>query len=141
MFTASDKCNSESECLSFDQHMIIASEMWEKHLNYSSNGTWMQYNHDKYNSLNRLQEHQPTVVFTTEATRMVEEHKVFVEENQTVSKYPYFQFQFMTNHHDVTPDSGFMRFISSKCNTTLSSLEYTNQFFFPPFSHPITVAL
>jgi hypothetical protein len=69
--------------------MQVASDMWQKHAKKSG----LQID--------------PTVVFTTEATSMVEEQKAFVAQNQT-QRYP-FNFEFVTNTKDVTPDSGFMK--------------------------------
>jgi hypothetical protein len=104
--------------------MTVTGEMWEKHLNRTNNSTRMIDNHNKDNYFNRLQEQQPTVIFTTEATSMVEEHNAYVAENQTVLRYPYFQFHFMTNHHDVTPNSGFMRSVGE--STIISSFSTPN---------------
>ena len=108
MTIASDKCDSESECLSFSQHMTVTGEMWSKHLNRT--GGWTTdsniMHHDELSW-------QPTVVFTTEATSMIQEQKEYVAANQTVSRYPQYSFQYMTNHHDVTPDSGFMRHVGT----------------------------
>jgi hypothetical protein len=69
--------------------MQVASDMWQKHANKSGLTV------------------DPTVVFTTEATSMVEEQKAFVAQNDT-QRYP-FNFEFVTNTKDVTPDSGFMK--------------------------------
>ena len=87
--------------------MTVTGEMWEKHLNRTTGGGWnivdpaaQQHNELRW---------QPTVVFTTEATSMIEEQKVYSADNQTDSRYPQYNFQYMTNHHDVTPDSGFIR--------------------------------
>jgi hypothetical protein len=79
--------------------MIVVGELWQKHLNQS-----VLLNDGEY------QKHQlePTIVFTTEATSMVDEQKAFVTEGQVVSRYPAYTFNFITNHHDVTPNSGFM---------------------------------
>jgi hypothetical protein len=98
--SASDKCDAESECLSFGQHMTVLAEMWGKHLNDT----------DSINSNeNPSQYSDPSIIFTTEATSMVEEQKAFVSENRTVLRYPHFRFSFITNQHDVTPNSGFLR--------------------------------
>ena len=99
-YSASDKCDKESECLSFRQHMTVAAEMWGKHLDRTTIVNSNEHlNHDV----------APSIIFTTEATSMVEEQKLFVTENQTVLRYPYFRFSFITNQHDVTPNSGFLR--------------------------------
>lgn len=79
--------------------MTVAGEMWKKHLI----GT-IDTNDDE-SKMHRL---HPTIIFTTEATSIVEEQKAFVTENQVVSRYPDLRFNFITNQHDVTPNSGFM---------------------------------
>ena len=86
---ASDKCLGESECLTFDQHIQVTSNMWQK-LQQTTGITI-----------------DPTVVFTTESTDMVKEQKKFVAEHGE-QKYP-FKFTFVTNTQDITPDSGFMK--------------------------------
>ena len=83
--------------------MTVTGEMWGKHLNRS--GLWNAASAEMPHELIR----QPTVVFTTEATSMIEEQKEYVATNQKISRYPQYDFQYMTNHHDVTPDSGFIR--------------------------------
>jgi hypothetical protein len=112
---ASDKCDGESECLSFDQHMQVASDMWQKHAKKSGI------------------EVDPTVVFTTEATSMVEEQKAFVAQNET-QRYP-FNFNFVTNTKDVTPDSGFMKEIGktpvrSRCHSHVRVSRYSRILFY-----------
>jgi hypothetical protein len=123
---ASDKCDSESECLSFSQHMTVTGEMWSKHLNRTA----ALMSDDSHRSdLHNTRQWQPTVVFTTEATSMVEEQQAYAMENQTVLRYPQYHFEFVTNHHDVTPGSGFIRhvgtsFVSSyidPCSRSLTS--------------------
>ena len=99
-YSASDKCDRESECLTFSQHMTVAGEMWQRHLNRSIHLKDSEYH---------MHQVQPTIVFTTEATSMVDEQKAFVTEKQVVTRYPDFTFNFVTNHHDVTPNSGFMK--------------------------------
>jgi hypothetical protein len=94
---ASDKCKGESECLSFDQHMQVTSAMWQRHIDMG---------HQRVN---------PTVVFTTEATSMVQEQQAFVKEHESDSTYP-FRFDFVTNSKDVTPDSGFMKDIGTNAS-------------------------
>ena len=119
---ASDKCDSESECLSFSQHMTVTGEMWEKHLNRT--GEWNVA--ESHGTHQELRWAQPTVVFTTEATSMMEEQKEYVSTNQTVSRYPLYDFQYMTNHHDVIPDSGFMRHVGTSrfCHVNDTSMSH-----------------
>jgi hypothetical protein len=88
LILASDKCNYESDCLSFGQQMQVTSQQWQKHQN--STGTTAN----------------PTVVFTTESKRVVEEQQLFVA-NDEQKNFP-FLFKFVTNAQDVTPDSGFI---------------------------------
>lgn len=103
VIVASDKCKGESECLSFDQHMQVTSQMWQIHQNLTDAKV------------------HPTVVFTTEATSMVAEQKAFVAENRT-HLYP-FHFNFVTNTHDVTPDSGFMKDIGKSSSCVVNSFQ------------------
>jgi hypothetical protein len=90
---ASDKCKGESECLTFEEHMTVVGDMWERHLNdtFDENITDI------------------TIVFTTEATSVVKEQQVFAAEQRRVARYPHLKFSFLTNEHDVTPNSGFMK--------------------------------
>lgn len=53
----SDKCNRESECLSFADHMRATTELWTRFLNVT-----------EQNILN------PTVVFTTESHSVLQVH-------------------------------------------------------------------
>lgn len=97
--------------------MTVTGEMWEKHLNRTT-GRWnVDSNPTTHNEL----QWRPTVVFTTEATSMIKEQKDYASDNQTVSRYPQYNFQYMTNHHDVTPDSGFIRFVGTSrfCRSTI----------------------
>jgi hypothetical protein len=86
--------------------MTVTGEMWEKHLNRTRSTT-------DSNAIHQELSWQPTVVFTTEATSVIEEQKEYVATNQSVTRYPQFNFQYMTNHHDVTPDSGFIRHVGT----------------------------
>ena len=84
--------------------MTITGEMWEKHLNRTTEWT-SAMNPQQHDQL----QWEPAVIFTTEATSMIEEQKVYVNESRIDARYPQYHFQYMTNHHDVTPDSGFIR--------------------------------
>jgi hypothetical protein len=87
--------------------MTVTGEMWGKHLNMT----------EGWNVASQVMDHelsyQPTIVFTTEATSMIKEQREYVAANQTDSRYPQYNFQYMTNHHDVTPDSGFIRYVGT----------------------------
>ena len=78
--------------------MTVVGEMWEKHLNRTRRVDAKNSHH---------MEHHPTIIFTTETVSMVNEQKAFVAENQVTSRYPHFKFNFVTNPHDVTPNSSF----------------------------------
>lgn len=78
--------------------MQVTSSLWQKHLNFTTGGTNTNKNY-------------PTVVFTTESTSMVKEQEAFVS-NRSRTKFP-FEFNFVTNTKDVTPDSGFMKDIGT----------------------------
>jgi hypothetical protein len=72
--------------------MTVTGEMWQTHMNKTG-----------------IQFTEPTVVFTTEATGMVQEQQSFVSENRQIPGYPFFNFKYITNTHDVSPNSGFMK--------------------------------
>jgi hypothetical protein len=84
--TASDKCISESECLTFDQHMDATIKAWDKY--------------DKKMQVGKA----PFIIFTTESKQMVRHQRVFV--NQTLPSQSFPKYRFVTNEYDVTPDSG-----------------------------------
>lgn len=92
---ASDKCLRESECLTFDQHMRVATKMWNRH------GPNTEIS-------------DPSLVFTTESTAMQAEQRLFASNTLARSRFP--AFRFVTNSHDVTPDSG--RFSNVAKNVT-----------------------
>jgi hypothetical protein len=80
-FAASEKCNAESECLSFDQHMQVAADLWQG----QQNATGAIVN--------------PTVIFSTESTQMVHDQQAFVAENRQ-ARYP-FNFSFVRDERDL----------------------------------------
>jgi hypothetical protein len=59
----------------------------------------------------------PTVVFTSEAKNMIQDQRDF-ETNTTLNKDFPFSFQFLTNHKEMTPDSGFVKNIKRTVNFT-----------------------
>jgi hypothetical protein len=59
----------------------------------------------------------PAVVFTTEATGMVQAQKEFASNVTLQSGFP-FEFRFVTNDRDVVPDSGFVKHFIKKANAT-----------------------
>lgn len=90
-FVASDKCDMESDCLSFEEHMEVVTDMWQKYQNSSGVSV------------------DPTVIFTTESKEMAEAQGMFANSmTQATEKFP-FKYDFVTNSKDVLPDSGLMR--------------------------------
>ena len=83
--------------------MQVASDMWQQHQNLTGTAV------------------HPTVVFTTESKNMVKEQQTFVAEN-IEQKFP-FNFTFVTNTQDATPDSGFMKDVGVCCLCVASVLD------------------
>lgn len=79
---ASDKCEHESECLSFEQHVQAAA------LNLHGFART---------------ETKPTILFTSESKEMVQAFRSFTGNKSLSMKYP---FRFLTNNRDNNPDSG-----------------------------------
>jgi hypothetical protein len=91
---ASDKCNGESECLSFPQYMSAVSKIWTKRSNA------------------RLESQPETnIVVTTESQRVLRELEEFAS-NDTLRKSVPFPFRFVTNHRDVAQDTGYLEHIA-----------------------------
>ena len=78
----SDKCRKESECLSFGEYMNATHEVWAKYQDPSVKN--------------------PNIVFTTEAQSVVKEQQAYVSHEQSLP------FRFITNAHDITPDTGYL---------------------------------
>ena len=71
--------------------MEVVNHMWRKHMNVSGVIA------------------DPTIVFTTESKKMVEEQVQFASSVAGMNdKFP-FKYEFVTNSKDILPDSGFMR--------------------------------
>jgi hypothetical protein len=98
---ASDKCLRESECLTFDQHMRVASKMWKRHGPPSSTAI---INGD------------PFIDLTTESTAIQEEQRLFATNTSARSRYP--AFRFVTNSHDVTPNTERFSRVAKKVNVS-----------------------
>jgi hypothetical protein len=87
-FSGSDKCNLESECLSFDKHMLAAFDEWESQLGRPYNAT------------------KPYVMFTTESSSLINDQKNYVTQRKQQSSPLEDEVRFATNIHDVAPNSG-----------------------------------
>ena len=87
---ASDKCDKESECLTFYDHMKVASLEWR----------------DYRKKLSQHPSIPVPVIFTTESSAMVKELEAFQSNTTFQQKLPY-NYSFYTNEADVTPDTGF----------------------------------
>ena len=99
---ASDKCHRESECLSFDEHMLITSDAWDKHLGYLKNASSILNNNST-----RIAD-DPTVIFTSEAKDVLAEQKAFALNDTRQANYPH-RFRFVTNTKDVLPGTGKLK--------------------------------
>lgn len=87
---ASDKCYRESECLSFDDHMRVSSDLWGKYLNISRG--------EKVAT-------EPTIIFTTESRSVIKDHAKFMNNSDLKAALP-FNFRFVMNTEDVLPNTG-----------------------------------
>jgi len=97
---ATDKCDEESECLTFAQHMQVVQAEWGK------------LQHD---NTPRIAELPPTIIFTTESKDMVRqqvnyEFQLQQQQKRQRAKQPNKNLTttlFVTNKHDVLPDTGY----------------------------------
>lgn len=86
--------------------MQATTHLWREHANAKT-------------SLSSISSKHVDVVFTTESTSMVQEQQVFVkqqkqqQQQQQESSGNDFVFHFVTNHLDVTPDSGFIKHVDT----------------------------
>jgi hypothetical protein len=92
---ASDKCYRESECLSFDEYMRAADMVWQDH-------------HQPTTTKNGNRSTTPTILFTTESIKMLNEQKAYISNNAASSRH-----QFLTNTRDVTPNTGLISEVAS----------------------------
>lgn len=83
---ASDKCNRESECLSYEKHLGAAGVAWDMH-GGSSPST------------------KPHLIVTSESIQIMQEQRDMMASNRSRS----FPFEFLINEKDVAPDSGKYR--------------------------------
>jgi len=95
--TASDKCKYESDCLSFEEHMIVTNDFWGRHA--------------KATGISSSNQQRPTVVFTTEAETMMQEQQAWVEGSKHENSP--FEFDFVTNSRDLLPGSGFIKHVGA----------------------------
>jgi hypothetical protein len=96
---ASDKCGTESECLSFQQHVQAATELWRAAYNVTK---------DRTESISAADDSllpSTSIVLTTESQQILREYEEAVNSNGTFSNAP---FQFVTNHLDVAQDTGYL---------------------------------
>lgn len=76
--------------------MQAAAEAWNKHSNDAKPVVATTRN--------------PTILFTTESREVVEAQKQFILANHSSPFYQQYNlsFDFVVNHHDVTPDTGYL---------------------------------
>jgi hypothetical protein len=82
IYSGSDKCDRESECLSFEQHMHVVRVEWQKSSGQPYNVT------------------RPYVLFTTESRSVISDQQRYLVQHSEEN------VRFATNMHDVLPDSG-----------------------------------
>ena len=74
--------------------MEATAELWSKHLNHSASKSNLML--------------KPSVMFTTESKAMQKDHQNFMNSTERQAQFPY-QFEFITNTKDVTPDTGKLK--------------------------------
>lgn len=90
--TASDKCDVEMECMSFQNHLQAAEESWQ--------------------TMNVSSDQEPFIVITTESKKIKEEMESLRRTNATD-----FAPTLVVNHLDITQDTGYFEPLSND-NTT-----------------------
>jgi hypothetical protein len=82
---ASDKCDVESECMSFSQYLRSVAQLW------------------KWNETGAT-----SIVVTTESQKVMKELNDIVAKEKSTADLP-FPVRFVVNKHDVLQDSGFLQ--------------------------------
>ena len=91
---ASDKCNKESTCLTFDEYMELAME------------TWKDYFPTNVTDTTTTTPQPPHIVLTSESKAIISKLKELQGDPERVQRYP---FPFVTNDGDINPGSGRFR--------------------------------
>jgi hypothetical protein len=100
---ASDKCDRESECLSFHDHLKATSSLLHRHhgMRWPNRRHGQQLNHSSEGK------EGATLIVTTESLAVVDEIDRFKANETAQSILPYV-FHILTNEQDVTPDTGYI---------------------------------
>ncbi|CAB9500848.1 expressed unknown protein [Seminavis robusta] len=86
---ASDKCQDESECLTFQQHLEVVQAEWTK----------MRQNHTTNHAKAAL---PPAIIFSTESKEIKQEQEKYQQQQQQQPAV-----SFIVNQHDNPADTGF----------------------------------
>ncbi|KAI2488789.1 hypothetical protein MHU86_25843 [Fragilaria crotonensis] len=92
---ASDKCLTESECLSFPQYMKVMGQTWTTHQQAISQSA----------AASGVTNLTLSIVLTSESQSVLRDMESF-ESNETIRQNVPFMYQFITNDHDVMQSTG-----------------------------------
>jgi len=94
LFTASDKCEVESDCLPVGHYMKVATQLW------------MEHSSGKYAATDTGSVTPTSVIITTESRDVLLELANYTA-SKSVNKRIPFPVRIITNHHDVLQGTGF----------------------------------
>lgn len=92
---ASDKCLMESECLAFPQYMKVMGQIWNTHQEVIGQSA---SHHGAINGTT-------SIVLTTESQSVLRDKEKFEKDVMLRATVP-FQYQFVTNDHDIMQSTG-----------------------------------
>lgn len=104
---ASDKCLMESECLAFPQYMRIMSQIWNTHQEVIDQSAIV------HGAVNKT----TSIVLTTESQSVLKDKELFENDKALRATVP-FDYQFVTNDHDIMQSTGLPKnFVKNTKNT------------------------
>lgn len=112
---ASDKCNTESECLNFEQYMTLVDRTWEdrKSLFFGS----QMYSNGRKGF--QLESPKSTVIVTSESRKVYNEQKLFLKASAGNNTFP---FHLVNNNFDLQQGTGDPASMSSGKNVSLEDI-------------------
>jgi hypothetical protein len=105
---ASDKCGSESECLSFHQYIDAAYEIWLHQVQINSNSL----------ALSSYDEHRINIIVTTESKQVQKDVNEYNANLHSSNNSFVPNFHIITNPFDVTQDTGYFDVASSSSSSS-----------------------
>jgi hypothetical protein len=113
--TASDKCNGESECMSFEHYIRAAEQLWIPHLLANNRGgrggddqDSNHHNASSSSSSSRMATTRTTTILvTTESRAVLQEQEAFLAKYDMQRDFA-FPFRIVNNRHDVMQGTGFI---------------------------------